>query len=301
MFMNTGRLSVYLHIALYGHILNWLWLPKAERRRRRGEASCNAVLAYLQQYVPYIRDVPEDGFVSEEPERIFSIWLQGEDNAPAIVRSCFRSIRKNCRQELVVLDSNSLGDWIELPDYIMDKWKRGCIRPAHFSDICRTELLYRHGGVWMDATCFMTSPVPDNIMDQDFFIFMSGDSVFGAYAFVQNCFFRARKGNYLLKAWNTAIQTYWKYEGSTVDYFVHQLLFRLVAENNPKAANIFGRMPKIAQDATHALWWDYRDRPFCQEEFDKVTAGSFFQKTEYKSKSASSPVPGSFSDVMQRL
>lgn len=299
--MNTGKIGLYLRIAVCGHILNWFWSPSAVRRRRRGDATSKAVMKYLQRYVPYVRNIPEDGPAEEEPERIFSIWLQGEENAPAIVKACFRSMRKFCRQELVVLDSNNLGDWIELPSYIMDKWKRGCIRPAHFSDICRTELLYRHGGVWMDATGFMTAPVPESIMNEDFFIFMSGDSVSGSYAFVQNCFFRARKGNYLLKAWNTAIRTYWEYENSTVDYFVHQMLFRLAVENNPKAAALFGRMPQISQDPTHALWWNYRDKPFSQEEFDRVTAGSFFQKTEYKSRSASVPVPGSFSDVMQRL
>ncbi|HJB44905.1 MAG TPA: capsular polysaccharide synthesis protein [Candidatus Coprenecus merdipullorum] len=299
--MNLRRINVHLHIALYGHILNWLWLPDSERRRRRGDAVRDAVLAYLQQYVPYISDIPEDGPAGKEPERMFSIWLQGEENAPPIVKACFRSMRRHSRQELVVLDSSSMSDWIDLPGYIMDKWKAGKIRPAHFSDICRTELLYRHGGVWMDATDFMTSPVPDSIMNQDFFIFMSGESVFGAYAFVQNCFFRSRKGNYLLKAWNTAMQAYWKYESSTVDYFVHQLLFRLAVENNPRAAALFARMPRISQDPTHVLWWDYRNRPFCQEEFSRLTAGSFFQKTEYKSAAASSPVPGSFSDIMLRM
>ena len=123
----------------------------------------------------------------------------------------------------------------------------------------------------------------------------------GAYAFIQNCFFRARKGNYLIKAWNHAIQTYWKYEESTVDYFVHQLLFRLVVENNPKAAGLFSRMPASAQDATHALWWNYRDKPFSQETFDNVTSGAFFQKTEYKSKAAAFPSPGTFSDVIQKM
>ena len=52
---------------------------------------------------------------------------------------------------------------------------------------------------------------------------------------------------------------------------------------------------------THALWWNYRDKPFSQETFDNVTSGAFFQKTEYKSKAAAFPSPGTFSDVIQKM
>lgn len=302
--MDTQRLSTLTNIILHGHILNWFWKSKADRRRYRGEVTQKAVLKYLQKYVPYIQSIPEDSPEENslpEKEKIFTIWLQGEESAPEIVKACFRSIRRMCSQELVILDEKTLGDWIELPGHVMDKWKAGNIRPAHFTDICRTELLYRHGGVWMDATDFAVAPIPDQVMNEDFFIFLSGETMSGAYAFIQNCFFRAKKENYLIKAWNLAIQNYWKYEDSTVDYFVHQLLFKLVTDHNPKAAALFARMPKISQEATHALWWNYRDRPFSQEVFTRVTEGSFFQKTEYKSKSASSPIPGSFSDIMQKM
>lgn len=302
--MNTGRIKAALEIIIYGHILNWPWRSGTKRRQVRGEATRKAVLEYLKRYAKLYSNIPpsdNDGEKAAEEERIFTIWLQGEENAPNIVKACFRSIRRNCRQKLTILDSESLKDWIDLPDTIMRKWQEGKIKPAHFTDICRTELLYRHGGIWLDATAFVTSPVPDFIMNEDFFIFMSYGNLSGSYAFIQNCFFRARKGSYLIKAWNTAIQTYWQYEDSTVDYFVHQLLFESVVENNPLARALFDKMPKISQDPTHALWWGYRDKPFNQAVFDEITSGSFFQKTEYKSESASNPVSGSFSDIMQKM
>lgn len=302
--MNTGRIKTALKIIIYGHILNWPWRSGTRRRQVRGEATRKAVLEYLKRYAKQYSNIPPSPTEEEkaaEEERIFTIWLQGEENAPNIVKACFRSIRRNCRQKLTILDSESLKDWIDLPDTIMRKWQEGKIKPAHFTDICRTELLYRHGGIWLDATAFVTSPVPDFIMNEDFFIFMSYGNLSGSYAFIQNCFFRARKGSYLIKAWNTAIQTYWQYEDSTVDYFVHQLLFESVVENNPLARTLFDKMPKISQDPTHELWWGYRDRPFNKAIFDEITSGAFFQKTEYKSESASRPISGSFSDIMQNM
>ena len=84
--MNIKRFTVALRVALFGHIFNWMWQPKDVRRRRRGYVTAKAVLDYLQQYVPYIKDVPADEPALPEDERIFSIWLQGEDNAPGISR-----------------------------------------------------------------------------------------------------------------------------------------------------------------------------------------------------------------------
>lgn len=303
--MNAGILKVRIHTALYGHILNWPWRSRLERRRCRGEAVRGAVLGYLHRYIPEINSAWEEETApdrtSSGPERIFSVWLQGEENAPEIVKACFRSIRRNCSQQLVVLDGTTLGKWIQLPAPILRKWREGKIRPAHFTDICRTELLYRYGGIWLDATAFVMRPVPEEILAEDFFIYMGGSTLKGSYAFVQNCFFRAVKGNYLLGAWNHAIQTYWMHEDRILDYFTHQLLFELVVENDRKAAALFSRMPKVEQDPTHILWFRHRDEPFSQELFDEVKACSFFQKTEYKSRSASDPVPGSFAETIMKM
>ena len=59
----------------------------------------------------------------DKNEKIFTIWQQGEENAPELVKSCFRSIRKHCKQELVVLDDNNIFDYITLPDVIVQKYK----------------------------------------------------------------------------------------------------------------------------------------------------------------------------------
>lgn len=63
-----------------------------------------------------------------------------------------------------------------------------------------------------------------------------------------------------------------------MDYYVHQMLFGLAVSCNPRARALFERMPALSQDATHALWWDYRDRPFSREVFDRVTSGTFSKR-----------------------
>ena len=331
--MTRGRFSTKACIVLRGHVLNWPWRSRLERRRARGAATRDAVCAYLDRYVSEFLGMPytpaadagqTTPYGSRQPvpdspgqtapgnpmqpapgdsceERIFSIWLQGEQSAPDIVKACWRSIKANSSRELVVLDSGSLGDWIDLPPHVTDKWKRGLIKPAHFTDICRVALLYRYGGYWMDATDFLPAELPEWIDDRDFFVYMSGERLRGWYAYIQNCFIRARRGNYLLALWLNAMLVYWSHEDSAIDYFVHQLLFRKAVGSDPRAAELFAAMPKIVQDPTHELWFGNASKPFDPELFRSLTAAAAFQKTEYRSSDAVSPRPGSFADAMMKM
>lgn len=281
----VGRAMKFLHLVFRGHVMNPLWLPREERRKKRYQATFDSVMGYLHRYAKSISQIrPETLDTTAEPERAFTIWFQGEEKAPQLVKACFRSMRCHLKQELVVLDEKTLFDWISLPDYIVDKWRKGMIAHTQFSDICRVELLYRHGGLWLDATDFVTAPVPKYIMDQDLFLFMAGKKIRGSYAFIQSCFMRARKGNPVLGVWREANAIYWKHEYSKINYFVHHMLLRLAVEVNPIAAQNFGKMTKVDQDPTHVLWENHCIDPYNKAIFDDMTSGAFFQKTNYKDK-----------------
>lgn len=294
-----GRIKRQIHLVVMGHIVNWPWRQKLERRRVRYEVTQKSSLIYLSRYKDFIRNIKiNNQSGSPEPDRVFSIWLQGKKNAPDIVKACFRSMRRNLSQEMVIIDETNLFDWIQLPAYIIEKWKKGKMSHAHFCDVCRVELLYRHGGVWLDATDYVTAPIPAWIMNEGFFIYMAGSRIRGAYSFVQNCFFRAKKGNELLGIWREAILNYWKEENSVISYFVHHLLFKMAVENNSEAVKLFARMPKHDQDPTHNAWYLHKAEPYDEKFFLEYTAGAFFQKTDYKCRESMSPPPGSIAETM---
>lgn len=287
-------------LILFGHLLNPLWKSREDRRRRRSAATAAAVRKYLSIYGKEIAnaDIPVTTDASEGTEYAFSIWFQREENAPECIKACFGSMRKHLKQKLIVLDEKTLFDWISLPDYIIEKWRSGKIGYAHFSDICRVELLYRYGGVWLDATDYVTAPVPEYIMDSDFFVFMAGQKIVSWYGFIQNCFIRAKKGDPLLGLWRDAMLMYWQHEDKMITYYGHQILFQVVTETNEKAASLFAKMPKVDQDPTHVLWYGHRDDPYDSINFKEYTAGAFFQKTDFKDIRARKPLPGSIAAFM---
>ena len=90
-------------------------------------------------------------------DTIWFCWLQGIEEAPLLVKRCLESLRKNIPdKKVIVIDGNNLGEYVNMPDYIMDKWQRGIIGNAHFSDLLRLELLIEKGGYWIDATVLCT-------------------------------------------------------------------------------------------------------------------------------------------------
>lgn len=90
---------------------------------------------------------PNDGGV---PKIVWFSWLQGIDQAPDLVKVCLASQRKHLPDyEFRVFDLSNYQQWIELPEYIVRKYKKGLIPAASFSDLLRLSVLQKYGGVWM--------------------------------------------------------------------------------------------------------------------------------------------------------
>jgi len=294
-------------ILIVGHILNLPLFLVGQYANSRHWIKGKILPWYFRRYLSAVAAMPVRKVVKDDKgEKIFSIWFQGEDSAPPLVQSCYRSVRRHCPQEFLILDDKALHDYTDLPGYIMDKFNAGLLRRAHLADIARVELLYRHGGYWMDATNFVVSEIPDFITDSDFFVFLTGDNKINlpkinTASFMQNCFIRSRKGAYLLDAWRAMIFEYWKGETRPFDYFMHQFLFRSLVENDPRAAAAFAKMPHVAQDWTHNLWRSHARDPFDKAKFDEMTSKAFFQKLAYRPGYARNPIPGSVAAAVRDM
>jgi len=286
-----SRLSVSLRRVLLGHVLVPFWWSRKRRRDRRYEVYGSVVPQYFRErYVPgavvAVSD-PASGFAPLPPaegrEKMFTLWLQGEGNAPALVKKCFALMRRRCPEfELVILDRDSLREWTDIPDYIWRKLEEGRMTMAQFSDICRLDLLYRHGGVWIDSTCFVTSGIPQDIKDCGFFAYRAGHSLNGYYSFIQSCFLRARRGSHTVAAWRAVMWEFWKRENSKIDYYQVHLMLKALVEADPAAAAEFDAMPAIDQDPTHLMWFTAADKPYDTEAFRQACSEVFFQKTSFR-------------------
>lgn len=295
-----GSKYEYLKFLFLAHFCNPLWQSRLKRRKRRNYYNYKRVAAYLKKYRPFVKNLKIESQPTEDsttPDTIFTIWWQGEENAPKIVSVCFDRLKKAYGDRVVILNEDNIRDWVRLPDFIWRKWEKGQITQANFSDICRISLLYQRGGIWFDATDYLTSPIPQWIEDADVFMYRDGDIV-TPEKFIQICFLRAKRHNPLVKAWLDFIYEYWEKEEEIIDYFLHQFMMRYLVENNEEVKKLFYAMPQIEQTPTHLLWHFYRDEPYSDTLYQDSTKDTFFQKTSYKFKAATEPIPGSIADFI---
>ncbi|WP_156010794.1 capsular polysaccharide synthesis protein [Streptococcus ruminantium] len=194
--------------------------------------------ADIEYFKNNIDSFKQEEFRPSDDKSIWVLWYQGIESAPFLVKQCLESLKRNLPKDrqLVTLDKMTLNDYINLPSFIMEKYKAGKISHAHFSDIVRIELLSKYGGTWIDATVFMSSPViHDYFFDSDLFLFQElRPNTFGHSRRVSSWFITAKKNNEIVLLTRYLMRKYWEENNSLIEYFLLHSLFELAIEAYPK-------------------------------------------------------------------
>lgn len=109
-------------------------------------------------YVDVVDNEPLDvDFGGKIP--VWLCWWQGIENAPELVKKCIESVKRFVPDEkasVQIITMENVGQYITLPEWVIKHFEQGHISLTHLSDILRFGLLYRYGGVWLDATYYVT-------------------------------------------------------------------------------------------------------------------------------------------------
>ncbi len=107
-------------------------------------------------------------------KKIWIYWDKGIEAAPEVVRVAFESWTKlNPDFEVIFLDEEKIQNYFDFKNLFYNLTLDAGI--AHKSDLIRTYMLARFGGVWADSTTFcwvpLSSWLPINITNCGFFVF----------------------------------------------------------------------------------------------------------------------------------
>ena len=111
-------------------------------------------------------------YENEKRTKIFSLWLQGYELAPELVKRTIDSQKNYASKfgyEYILLDQTNLYEYVKLPTHIVKKYQEKKIDFIKYSDIIRTVLLSNYGGVWLDATIYMDSEKKLGYLDENFY------------------------------------------------------------------------------------------------------------------------------------
>lgn len=169
---------------------------------------------------------------------VWTMWWQGENALPEILKVCYKSHLKYIDQskyKYTMITKDNYTDYIIIPDYIEEKLKKGIISFTHFSDLLRIMLVRKYGGAWIDITLLLTSQLNPLIFNYCFYSFNQKDSDYLPVGFGQTItkcnwagfFLCAPPDSNLFCFVEKCLLKYWKDYDYTLDYFLLNLIIRL--------------------------------------------------------------------------
>jgi hypothetical protein len=182
-------------------------------------------------------------------KKIYTLWWQGFNNAPDIIKVCHNSVKKNINgdtQELCILDSHNIINYVDLPGYIVDKYRRGIISTTHLSDIIRAMLLSQTGGVWLDASMYLQKPISEELITRAFFTYKNPLAKYGDITSRWECFFIGGDKEFpLFPFLKDMWMEYWSREDSLITYLLTDHLFYVAYNENKQIRDAIDACPSF--------------------------------------------------------
>ena len=235
-----------------------------------------------------------------------------------IVKLCYKSADKyKGNYEIIRLDNENMKEYIEFPEFVMEKIENGSMGYTHFSDLLRLALLDSYGGVWLDASILMTGLLSEysasaGIENKGYFMFQRSDSTENkgfweklnsdyfswnerSKVGVLNSIIFSEKNNKVIHYLLELMLTFWKNESEIPHYFFFQILYNeLVGKymTEEKCEVVDDTLP-------HILFSKWNDK-FSEMELNRITEKTNIHKLTQKGISKGNCIPDSFYDYFNK-
>lgn len=196
---------------------------------------------------------------------------------PDIVKACVKSIRNNSSGHKVVLvDRNNYSDLVDISDIVVKKHDARIVGHAHFSGIIRSALLASYGGMWIDATVFISQPIPESVFERAFYTaksvnekafyfsrsrwvgyFLSGNKDFPLFLFVRDM-----------------LTSYWERSDVIIDYLLMDYIFDIAYRNIPAVKKEMDLLEN--NNLLRGRLMSEINEPYNEELFEALKSGETF-------------------------
>lgn len=268
---------------------------KAERQRRPTEQILAAyaekdayIIRYLEKLCGDVIEAYADGkhpkINQNSPKRIWVFWWTGEETAPDIVRACIKSIRRNANgHEVVVLDQSNYGDYVTFPAYVHEKHSSGQITHAAFADLLRVSLLSAYGGNWIDATVFLSQPIPETVFSSDFYTLKTYNPSALYFSKSRWCgYYLAGNKDFLLFSFaKDFLLAYWQRSDNIIEYLLLDYIFGIAYESFEEVRNVIDSLED--NNIRRGQLMNAINEPYSKELFDMLeTQDTFASKLSWR-------------------
>lgn len=248
------------------HSVNHKILGKLRKKYRK------SIIGFQAQYTPA---------EMQRSNKVWVCWLQGMENAPALVQTCYRSLQTHLTdREIILLTEENYRNYVNFPSHIQEKIDNGIITRTHFSDLLRLELLLNYGGTWIDATVYCSGGnIPSYMLDSQLFTFQTLKPGLDGHPTCLSSWFMTGCTNHpILLLARHLVYTYWEKNNKMVDYFLLHDFFQLAIEAYPQE---WSKVVPFCNSVPHILLLRLFE-PYSEEVWQATCAQTPFHKLSYK-------------------
>ena len=278
------------------NVLNWQLLGKflgqipyvigENNARKICEKRHNVTRGFLEkEFYEFIINYEFNTCNQKNSKIIWTLWMQGYENAPELVKSTIDSIRKFAELnnfQFILLEENTIEKYIVFPKLIKEKMDLGVIDYTKISDILRVSLLAKYGGTWVDATIYMKEEFDSSLLLQNYYTIKTG----GIEDYSPNISNNRWKGFFL--SGNSSLfsftrdfffEYYSRYD-IAVDYLLIDYIFDMAYKYDEKIKN---QMLELEKSNPNLFWLEsHLGDKFDQKVWDNITETTKVFKTTYK-------------------
>ena len=218
---------------------------------------------YSKLYIKYKNIIDkgvEKPLVHEHSNKVWVCWFQGYESAPQLVKACINSMHKVMpEKEIIILTTNNLKEYIQLPAYVEEKFKKGKIGMAHYSDLLRVSLLAKWGGMWIDSTALCTDENFFKYADkQDLFVFkqLNLGTQEESPIIASSWFISSEIGNPIITLTRNLLYEYWKDYDYLLNYFTFHLFFTMACRRYKEE---WDNVPTFNNNSPHVLMFELKN------------------------------------------
>lgn len=181
------------------------------------------------------------------PNIIWICWWQGLDTAPEIVKLCFKTIKKFAgEREVILITKDNYQDYVDIPNYIIQKMETGILSITHFSDVLRVNLLSKYGGIWIDSTCLLTANIFEDLIPEFYTVKLPHNEKEICVSDGKWCIFFmcSSKNNILFNFLKDFYNAYWKEENTLIAYFLTDYAISIAYDKIDEVKRMIDNVPE---------------------------------------------------------
>lgn len=222
------------------------------------------------------------------PIPVFCLWWSGLEEAPECVQRCVESHKTWLQApdfEYHFLTKDNLSRYITLPDIIRKRYEAGQMTLTHLSDYIRTQLLYRYGGLWIDATLLITGPFDEAFYSLPFYSNKKFTYSVKNRRYIPSgrwtvYFIKSEKGSLLFHFLSRSYEAYWSSYDEILDYYLLDYLIHTACLLLPSVSAMIHAVPEN-NPRTFDLY-EMRNSPYVPDQVSSLLRENVIHKFSYK-------------------